>query len=765
MESAHATINNVYFDFRKRKVYGRQISLFQSEMLGRGVYGEVCKAKCDGQPCAAKIFKIKISHHPNQSSSLHRLLEELSSTRHPNLVQYLGPYCHPEIQLPVLPMELCDENINTFLERSPGPLSNNLQLKISHDIALALLYLHSNSIVHGNLTGSNVLMVAGTQAKVTDFGFSEFSTVDLRLNSSRAPYMSTSALESAQITQSDDIFSFGVVIIQILTRQPPRPTSSFEQVYLPEFEQEVKVSVLETKRRQSHLQMIPYTHHLKPVAVQCLSVKECPSAEWLSEKLSELKRNSTKEQGSVVSQELQLVKQELDKQKRLTRAKSEEHLMQVQEKERTIDSLCGRIQVYEKTIEEQQRQMQENQQILEGKLQQYLTVIITRDRQIQENLKEIEAKNKILQENLHVIERLERELQQTKEHVQVLGSSLAQKDEVIEHLRDRIASQERVMQELKQHQQHTGLQQQQNQEEAGPMLTMPTTTWTEGQNAPENMYRGAAVVRQDSAFIRPVNSHTVYHYQNISGKEHWSMMPDNPNWNFGLAVIEGLLTSVGGSTKSLLSLVQADVGRWQWQPIFPPLPSRRSKVACVTTENTLVVAGGCADDKYLSTVEAMDIGTLHWTTVCPLPQPWSEISAVASYGDLYLAGGITDSGESQAVFSCTISDLLTSPTPRPLCRGSSVWKELCSLPVAQSTLASLSGHLLAIGGKNTSGKDTSEVYMYNPHTDMWSVLDQMKVTRSRCLVVTLPGECLVIIGGYTSSGTPTDSVEILQCSD
>ena len=64
------------------------------------------------------------------------------------------------------------------------------------------------------------------------------------------------------------------------------------------------------------------------------------------------------------------------------------------------------------------------------------------------------------------------------------------------------------------------------------------------------MSRGAAVVHGNTAYFSPrwfrCHYTKVYSYQNILGKEQWSQLPDNPNRWFGLAVIDGLLTSVGG---------------------------------------------------------------------------------------------------------------------------------------------------------------------------------------------------------------------------
>ena len=164
----------------------RNIELYKSQSLGSGSYGGVCKAKCDGLPCAAKIMHPTLFdlHDSGAASYLRKFHEEchlLSLARHPNVVQYLATCYDPDTQMPVLLMEICDESLTAFLERSPGPLSYHIELNICHDIALALVYLHSNGLIHRDLTGNNVLMIAGPRAKITDFGMSKLASVNPRM--------------------------------------------------------------------------------------------------------------------------------------------------------------------------------------------------------------------------------------------------------------------------------------------------------------------------------------------------------------------------------------------------------------------------------------------------------------------------------------------------------------------------------------------------------------------------------------------------------
>ena len=221
-----------------------------------------------------------------------------------------------------------------------------------------------------------------------------------------------------------------------------------------------------------------------------------------------------------------------------------------------------------------------------------------------------------------------------------------------------------------------------------------------------------------------------------------------------------------GPTNTLLSLT-GEGERKKWSEVFLPMPTPRVSTACITTKKALVVAGGNAganDD--LATVEVMDINRKQWTTVCPLPQKLWSLSGIVCGDSLYLAGGRTGVSHSKSVFTCSLPDLwqpeiFGSRIRRTLSRPN-VWKEISSLPVTLSTLASFGGHLLAIGGEDDSRNPTTDVYRYDSDTDSWHVISQMKNKRSHCLAVTLPEHRLIVVGGYVRILQTTDSVEILE---
>ena len=155
--------------------------------------------------------------------------------------------------------------------------------------------------------------------------------------------------------------------------------------------------------------------------------------------------------------------------------------------------------------------------------------------------------------------------------------------------------------------------------------------WKDGKEAPETMWRGSIVVDGNTVYIK-IGGHscTIYSCQIISEDLQWSTLPDAKYYNSSLAITNGILTTVGGDrkheyTNSLFSLTGREEMR-QWSKIFPAMPAPRSQTVSITTQHTLIVAGGFDGKRNLNTVEVMNIPTKEWTTANHLPHPFAVIS-------------------------------------------------------------------------------------------------------------------------------------------
>ena len=280
------------------------IEIFTKETLGVGSYGKVCKAKCGQLPCAAKLLHDTMfdANDPGISKFVERFEQEchfLKAIKHPNIVQFLGTVRDHQSQRLTLLMELMDESLTRFLERSTGPLPYHTQLNICHDVALALAYLHFNDIIHRDLSSNNVLLIGeGSRAKVTDFGMSTLEGMNPRMTPlTMCPGMHVCMPPEALVnpprySNKLDCFSLGVLTIQIVSRQFPKPGDAHKYVEIPDYSSgKILIQLPEIKRRKNDIDLVDPNHPLLPLALHCLKDRDAerPSADELCGRLATLK--------------------------------------------------------------------------------------------------------------------------------------------------------------------------------------------------------------------------------------------------------------------------------------------------------------------------------------------------------------------------------------------------------------------------------------------------------------------------------------------
>ena len=420
---------------------GQDLQLFRGEMLGSGAYGIVCKAKLNELPCAVKLLH-RVLFHPTIQRRFDQEHELLRSMRHPNVVQYLGIAHDPQSGLPILLMELLDGNLTDFLEHSQEPLPYHVQVNLWHDIALALTYLHSKHIIHRDLSGNNVLLIAGSRAKVTDFGMSMFTHVDItksRLTNcpGNANYMSPEALiERPTYSETLDVFSSGVVALQIIARKFPNPSPSmtchddpksptgFSVVFVPEVE-----------RRKDDINLINPKHPMLPVILRCLSDKKQnrPSARQLCCQLVTLK-GAPEYTESLQQKSPQQRVQEQEQQIR-------EQEQQIQEQEQQIREQEQQIQECQKQIDNGRQQNQEQHHVV-LQLQNDITV---KERELRELEQKIQEQKQQNCEQEQVVQQLVHEQQQAIHEQQ---QQLLEQQSSIQQMQTQITKSEKGVQVL-----------------------------------------------------------------------------------------------------------------------------------------------------------------------------------------------------------------------------------------------------------------------------------------------------------------------------
>ena len=798
----------------------QNVQIFKTQPLGIGSYGSVYRAKCDQLPCAAKLLH-PVLVTPWERRNLQRFEQEcqfLSGIRHPHIVQYLGTCRDTETGLPVLLMELMDDSLTHFLEESPERLPYHLEVNLCHDVVLALAYLHSNGIIHRDLSSNNVLLIAGSRAKVTDFGMSKLIDATPRMTPlTQCPgtiaYMSPEATrEPPMYTKELDCFAHGVVAIQILTRQFPDPGPAS---HLVDDSQSptgtISMPVLEPERRKSHIDHIDPDHPLLPIAIQCLSYNERdrPSAQQICHQLGVLKETSqyvhSLQQaqgrgrlGQISTADMEAKDGRIAELQRSMAVceweirELQEHIQGKEEQLREKDATVVTSQLenqqlrqeLDQTTRDKQQFIQENQRLTQGsqRLRQELDQAIQdSERLTRDNQRLTQGSQRLRQELDQAIQdskrltrdnqRLTRDVRDRDQHIEEKQRQLRDNEQIIAEFQQTLLQKEEVLRGT--------IEVQPVHLQARPEASNPAKvgaimlSWKECPKAPCKIYGEPAIADGNTAYFS--ESGHVYSYD--SKEEKWSELPKCPQGYGTLAIVKNLLTAVGGTqsdkpTNTLLSL-SGEGSRRKWSEHFPPMPTKRYLTTVVCSGRSLVVAGGEVDnDTRLRTVEVMDTESLQWSTASSLPHPLTEASATICGEILYMLGGLDQSGRTKSVFTCSLSALLQTSQPESLgarletslslAQQPSVWQKVADIPVYRATCTTLCGHLLAVGGRDSDRKPTSAIHKYDPVKDSWTVVSHMTTARYCSLVVVLPGDRLMVVGGKTAiSFLGCDDVEIV----
>ena len=246
------------------------MTIFSDKKIGSGAFGVVFEGSYRSRPCAVKVLHELATHirtHLPADQSNDKTIkaldcecEFLESFQHPNIVQHLSTNEHPMSGSTILVTELMDCNLKSYLSGfGEESLTSHCQLSLSKDVASGLAYIHDKQIVHRDLCGDNVLLRLGEPvplAKISDFGMSRLldpsqMSSTLTVVAHRMGYLPPEALrlDNEEYDQSLDVFSLGVLMVQILH----------------------KVGTIKTaKDRSSFVSQIPTTHRLKPIIHDCL---------------------------------------------------------------------------------------------------------------------------------------------------------------------------------------------------------------------------------------------------------------------------------------------------------------------------------------------------------------------------------------------------------------------------------------------------------------------------------------------------------------
>ncbi|KAK8890149.1 hypothetical protein M9Y10_034909 [Tritrichomonas musculus] len=241
------------------------------ERIGGGGFGSVFLVQNlkTGENNAAKVINLNGSEE-YYKRMINREIGIMIRCQHPTIIQFKGfsiKDFHDDKNVTIFMDHATKGSLASFLQKVKNGLLEEIYDNTNRQILLigiarGMMYLHQHQIIHRDLKTDNILLDDNLYPLITDFGLSKFYGLGLSMSQSQQCgtliYMAPEIMEGFQYNGKVDVYSFGILMYEIVTDSIPYPDlesrkmTSFQftnkvvnENFRPKFEVPVKKSIQE----------------------------------------------------------------------------------------------------------------------------------------------------------------------------------------------------------------------------------------------------------------------------------------------------------------------------------------------------------------------------------------------------------------------------------------------------------------------------------------------------------------------------------------
>ncbi|GLT44196.1 hypothetical protein SLA2020_181070 [Shorea laevis] len=194
----------------------------EDRKLGEGGFGAVYRGYLGDVDMSIAVKKISKGSKQGKKEYVTEV-KIISQLRHRNLVQLIG-WCHERSELLLVYEYMSNGSLDSHLCGKSNPFPWHIRYRITLGLASAILYLHEEwgqCVVHRDIKSSNIMLDSNFNVKLGDFGLAKLMDHELgQITTGLAGtfgYLAPEYISTRKASKASDVFSFGVVILEIVT--------------------------------------------------------------------------------------------------------------------------------------------------------------------------------------------------------------------------------------------------------------------------------------------------------------------------------------------------------------------------------------------------------------------------------------------------------------------------------------------------------------------------------------------------------------------